>query len=165
MWQPAPPNPRAGGEQLLLACRALPGGSSDAEMTPVLAASWNTGTCSPFESTDLAWRAAGRKRRTARSRIQVRQGSAQTPSRGGEPVGEDAANRCRFPHAQLLLLREEMEGLRLMGRAVLTHRRRGRLCPRRGLRWGWGGSAGGAPGEGWGRSAYLEQKNQGHRRS
>lgn len=54
------------------------------------------------------------------------------------------------------------KGLPLIGRAVLTHRRRSRLCSA--LR-GWGGSAGGARKEGWGPSEDLEQKNQGHRRS
>lgn len=38
-----------------------------------------------------------------------------------------------------------MKGLRLIGRAVLTHRRRGRLCPRRGLRSGWGAAQEGLP--------------------
>lgn len=33
---------------------------------------------------------------------------------------------------------EEMKGLRLIRRAVLTHRQWGRLCPQRGLCWGWG---------------------------
>lgn len=41
-----------------------------------------------------------------------------------------------------------MKGLRLIGRAVLTHRRRGRLCPRRGLRWGWGAAQEGLPARG-----------------
>lgn len=34
-------------------CRWLAGGSSDAEMTPALAASWNTGTCSPLRAQIL----------------------------------------------------------------------------------------------------------------
>lgn len=38
-----------------------------------------------------------------------------------------------------------MKGLRLIGRAVLTHRRRGRLCP---LRWGWGAAQEGLPARG-----------------
>lgn len=41
-----------------------------------------------------------------------------------------------------------MKGLWLIGRAVLTHRRQGRLCPRRGLRWGWGAAQEGLPARG-----------------
>lgn len=41
-----------------------------------------------------------------------------------------------------------MKGLRLMGRAVLTHRRQGRLCLQHGLRWGWGAAQEGLPARG-----------------
>lgn len=71
LWQPVPHNPRASGKQLLLARRALPGGSSNAEMTPVLAVSWNTGTRSPLRAQIFPEGLVGERGRTARSRIQV----------------------------------------------------------------------------------------------
>lgn len=105
------------------------------------------GTSSPW------WRRE--EEEDARSGMQV----GCVPGARGAPSGQEkrliAAN-CGFPASRRLLPGEE--GKRL---PVTEPGRAG--ADSQGLRRGWG--AGGAPGEGWGPCAYVEQKNQGHGRS
>lgn len=56
-----------------------------------------------------------------------------------------AASRIPAGTEQRLLPGEKKKGLPLIGRAVLTHGRQGRLCPWRGLRAGWGAVQEGLP--------------------
>lgn len=120
-----------------------------------------------FESTDLAWKAGGRKRRTARSRILCAgQGRAQH-----KPLAVVGSLRERL---QLIAAASCIpavppgrrdEGAAADGKSCADSQAAGQALPAARAALGLGRSAGGAPSEGWGRRAYLEHKNQGHRRS